>query len=318
MQNKVLNIISGVLAVITEIWALRLFGINDWSDIIAGVGIMFCVPIVVLPFAIFRFWLEYIFGEDNKNCYKKDAKRDHSTSEQKKETAFNNDAQKGNRGSYTKKDSPDTGRVFLYFVSTLAAKIASADGHVDSSETTAIELAFSRLGLSEQQHKFCIEIFQHSITSSESISSITLQLKASSVSDELTSILYEILWNVACADGILKQSEKTALKTISEILGLYSYERYYHQRVKQKEQKQTGQHTNSSGRMSLDDAYEILGCSDSDTDTDIKSAYREKAKRNHPDILKSQGLPEEMIDLATKRMAEINAAWEIIKKSRNF
>ncbi len=145
-------------------------------------------------------------------------------------------------------------------------------------------------------------------TSNESFSSIAQQLKASFISDELKAILYEILWDVACANGILTQSEKVALKTISEILGLYSYERYYRQRVKQNEHKQTGQHTKSNGGITLDDAYELLGCSVFNTDADIKSAYREKAKRNHPDLLKSQGLPEEMIDLATKRMSEINAA----------
>lgn len=299
MQNKVINVVSALLSVITEIWVLRLFGVNDWDDILGGVVIMLFIPVIAFPFTIFQTWLKYIFCNDKKIHDGKNATNPHSTVKQKIE-------------------QPDAGRMFLYFVSALSAKIAKADGHIDTSEIAAMELSFTRLGLSEQQRKFCIETFQRSITSTESISSITHQLKVTSFSDELKAILYEILWDVACADGILTQDEKFALKTISEILELYAYERYYRQRVKQKEQKQTGQHTNSSGRMSLNDAYEILGCSNSDTDADIKSAYREKAKRNHPDLLKSQGLPEEMIDLATKRMAEINAAWEIIKRSRNL
>ena len=299
MQDKVINVISALLSVITEIWILRIFGVNDWDDILGGIVIMFFIPVIVFPFTIFQTWLKYIFCNDKKSQDKRNVSNHHATEKQKNEKS-------------------DAGRLFLYFVSALSAKIAKADGHVDPSEIAAIELSFRRLGLSEQQRKFCIETFQHSITSTESISSITLQLKASLIADELKAILYEILWNVACADGILTQSEKLALKTISEILELHSYERYYRQRVKQNEQKQTGQHTNSSGRMSLDDAYELLGCSVSHIDTDIKSAYREKAKRNHPDLLKSQGLPEEMIDLATKRMAEINTAWEIIRKSRSI
>ncbi len=311
MRNKLLNIISALLSVITEIWVLKLFGVSDWSDIVAGVGMMFCVPIVVVPFGIFRFWLEYIFCENEKST---------STSQSTRNTSEGEDSNKHDTRETTsrKGEQFDAGQMFLYFVSAMAAKIAKADGHVDSCEVTAIDMAFKRLGLTELQRKFCIEIFQLSIKSSESVSSIALQLKAASFSNELKSILYEILWNVACADGILTQSEKNALKTISEILELNSYERFYHQRVKKEEQRTTGQHIKSDNRMTLNDAYEILGCRNSDANTIIKAAYREKAKKNHPDLLKSQGLPEEMIDLATKRMAIINAAWELIKKSRNI
>ena len=299
MQDTMINVISALLSVITEIWILRLFGVNDWDDILGGIVMMFVIPVIALPFAIFQTWLTYIFCRDKKFHNRRNVTGPHSAAKPKIE-------------------QPDAGRLFLYFVSALSAKIAKADGHIDTSEIAAMELSFRRLGLSEQQHKFCIETFKHSISSTESISSIARQLKASFFSVELKAVLYEILWDVACADGILTQDEKFALKTISEILELYSYERYYRQRVKQKEQKQTGQHIKDSGRMSLDDAYEILGCCNSDNDTVVKSAYRDKAKRNHPDLLKAQGLPEEMIDLATKRMAEINAAWEIIKRSRNL
>lgn len=299
MQDKVINVISALLSVITEIWILRLFGVNDWGDILGGIVIMFVIPVIVFPFTIFQTWLKYIFCNDKKNQDKRNISNPQPTEKRNTEKS-------------------DARRLFLYFVSALSAKIAKADGHIDPCEIAAIESSFRRLGISEQQRKFCIETFRNSITSTESISSITQQLKALSVSNELKAILYEILWDVACADGTLAQSEKVALNTISEILELYSYERYYRQRVKQNEQRQAGQRTNSSGRMSLDDAYELLGCGVSDTNADIKSTYREKAKRNHPDILKSQGLPEEMIDLATKRMAEINAAWEIIRESRNI
>lgn len=318
MQDKILNVVSVLLSIVTEIWVLRLFGANNWDDILSGVVLMVIIPVIILPFSIFQTWLRYIYCE-NKTKNKKSNSATQSTEQSAKRT---------NSGKYNETGNTETngqdnqrlgvGQMFLYFVSALSAKIAKADGYVDASEISAVELSFRRLGLSEQQRKFCIETFQHSITSSESISSITRQLKASFFSDELKAIIYEILWDVACADGILTHGEKFALKTISEILELYSYERYYRQRVKKENQKQTGQHTNRSGGMSLDAAYKILGCSNSDTDVDIKSAYREKAKRNHPDLLKSQGLPEEMVSLATKRMAEINAAWEIIKKSRNL
>jgi DnaJ like chaperone protein len=259
---------------------------------------MVVIPVIAVPFTIFQIWLTFIFRSDKKIRNRRNATSTDSTAQSKIEQPAE--------------------RLFLYFVSALSAKIAKADGHIDTREIAAMEQSFRRLDLSEQQCKFCIETFHCSIISTESISSTAHLLKVSSFSDELKAILYGILWDVACAGGILTQDEKIALKTVSEILELYSYERYYRQRVKQKEQKQTGQHTKDNGRMSLVDAYEILGCCNSDTDAAIKAAYREKAKRNHPDLLKSQGLPEEMMDKATKRMGEINAAWDIIKRSRNL
>jgi DnaJ like chaperone protein len=37
---------------------------------------------------------------------------------------------------------------------------------------------------------------------------------------------------------------------------------------------------------------------------------------NHPDKLIAQGVPEDMIKLATERAQEIQAAYEMIRKSR--
>jgi len=40
--------------------------------------------------------------------------------------------------------------------------------------------------------------------------------------------------------------------------------------------------------------------------------------RYHPDRLKAEGVPEGMIAQATRSMAEINAAWDVVKKARHL
>lgn len=317
MQNKILNVVSVLLSIVTEIWVLRLFGINRWDDILGGLVVMIVIPVIALPFSIFQAWLRYIF------CDNEEHKRTGATTQSTGKTENRAKSCNYNKTGSNESNSQDgesfaAGKMFLHFVAVLTAKIAKADGHIDSSEISAIELAFRRLGLSEWQREFCIKTFQSSITSKETVSSIAQQLNATFLSNELKAILYEILWDVACADGVLTQSEKNALKVISEILGLHSYERYYRQRVKQADQEQTRQQPRHNGRMSLDDAYEILGCNNTDSDAIVRAAYREVAKRNHPDLLRSKGLPEEMVALATRRMAEINAAWEMVKKCRKL
>ena len=50
----------------------------------------------------------------------------------------------------------------------------------------------------------------------------------------------------------------------------------------------------------------------------MKKAYRALAKKYHPDTLRAQGLPDEMVGRATERMARINAAWGEVKAARGL
>lgn len=62
----------------------------------------------------------------------------------------------------------------------------------------------------------------------------------------------------------------------------------------------------------MSDPYRILGVSPSATDEEVKSAYRELAKKYHPD--KYAGSP--LADLAGEKMKEINEAYDTIMKER--
>ena len=74
----------------------------------------------------------------------------------------------------------------------------------------------------------------------------------------------------------------------------------------------------SASRDPLADAYAVLGASANDSADELKRKYRELAKRNHPDALRAQGLPEEMVGKATERMSRINAAWATIREARGI
>ena len=63
----------------------------------------------------------------------------------------------------------------------------------------------------------------------------------------------------------------------------------------------------------MKDSYEILGISRDATDDEVKAAYRELARKYHPDNFDDDN---PLKDLAKEKMQEINAAYDDITKSR--
>lgn len=62
----------------------------------------------------------------------------------------------------------------------------------------------------------------------------------------------------------------------------------------------------------MNDPYKVLGVSPSSTDEEINKAYRMLAKKYHPDYY----IDSSLAGLATKKMQEINLAYDQIRKQR--
>ena len=66
------------------------------------------------------------------------------------------------------------------------------------------------------------------------------------------------------------------------------------------------------GKTLMTDPYKVLGVSPNASDDEIKKAYRDLARKYHPDKYRDSDLAE----LATEKMKEVNAAYEEIQKIR--
>ncbi len=65
-------------------------------------------------------------------------------------------------------------------------------------------------------------------------------------------------------------------------------------------------------------AYRVLGVPPTASDDAVRKAYRNMAKKCHPDALRAQGASDAAVKTATGRMARVNAAWEEIKSARGL
>ena len=207
--------------------------------------------------------------------------------------------------------------IFCASVAAMLAKMAKADGVVSRSEIAGVENAFRRLGFTPAARRYAIDVFRKAKDDEYSIYDYAREFAEAVPSVEVRELFYEILWDVACADGLIGDPELHILQRIPRALGIrpdwYGY--FFSQRIRRGPR---GGGSAAPQRDPLKEAYAVLGASAGDDVETLKRKYRDLAKKNHPDALRAQGLPEEMIGKATERMSRINAAWAAIKEARGI
>ncbi len=257
---------------------------------------------------------DYIKGKANEAAAQKQMEEENRR--RMRNQSAGRDAASGPRAS-TSRTSLERELVFLSAVGAMLAKLSKADGHVDETEIAAGEEAFVRLGLTPEKREICIKAFRAAKSDSHSIFDYASSFADVTPALTMRELLYDILWDVACADGVLAPEERRILEMIVTYLRIRPslYSEQYFNRVGTRSRSDAGRSRASAAKT---DPYEVLGCSPRASEDELRRAYRALAKKHHPDLLRAQGLPEEMIERATEKMARINAAWDEIRSARGI
>ncbi len=205
----------------------------------------------------------------------------------------------------------------LGLFTALCAKVAKADGRVDELEAELISNMFndiSSLFPDPARTKTLLkEIFDEEKNAPHNLDRVAQALYDTLKNDSHKRLkMVEFLINLTYIDGTLSQSEEEMIRRIGYYMGFSEND------IASMMERFSSYHRHSIKESSIDQAYVLLGVTPEATNDEVKKAYRALVREYHPDIIKSQGASEEYLKEATEKVQEINAAYEMIKKTRGI
>lgn len=190
-------------------------------------------------------------------------------------------------------------RDFNVSLLVLSAAVMKADGSIKKSELDYVKRFFLSNFGQERAEKYILmlrEILKQDIQ----IYDVSQQVgRFMDYSSKLQLLHY--LFGIASADGTTHDNEVDVISVISKYMGISSSD---FQSIKAMFVQQ------------VDSAYKILGIDANATDDEVKKAYREMAKKYHPD--KVAYLGDDVRKSAEQKLQEVNEAYDKIRKQRGF
>ena len=190
---------------------------------------------------------------------------------------------------------------FTVAVVALSAKIAKADGVVSQAEADTFREVFKASTNQAENVQRIFDLAKQDVAGYEQYATQINGLLGDDM--RLKRDVFEGLFNIAAADGILHSEEDRYLERVAGIFG-FSATEYRSIRA---------QFVHDP-----DDAYTVLGADPKMTDLQLRQHYRQLVRENHPDALIARGVPPEFVDMADRKLAAINAAYEQIAAERGL
>ena len=191
---------------------------------------------------------------------------------------------------------------FTIGVIALGAKMASVDGEVSEAEAAAFRDFFQVPSGEERNVERFFNLAKRDAAGYETYARQLAALFPDA--PEILENVLEGLFDIAKADGTVGGAELAYLAKVASLFGL-SGERLERARAA------------ALGDVECEPCV-VLGIDPLATDEQIREAWLRQVRAHHPDRLMAQGLPEEAIKVANRKLALINDAYDRLRKQRGL
>jgi DnaJ like chaperone protein len=197
--------------------------------------------------------------------------------------------------------------LFSFSVVVLSAKLAKVDGPIKREEIAAFRNLFH---VPQEALGEVGRLFDQARESAEGWEPFAEKLGEAFADNKamLEDVLVALV-QIARADGPVAKSEGDMLRGIH---ARFALDAAAWERAKGGTRRAVAPETQG------EDPYSMLGLTRQASDEEVRLAWRKLMRENHPDSLASRGVPQEFVKRATEQVAQINAAWDRIKRERGL
>lgn len=207
------------------------------------------------------------------------------------------------QGTYQGTYGGNTRNDFIEALLVLIAAMMKADGQIKKVELDYVKsVLLTNLG--EFRAKEALHRLRDILKLNIDVNSVCLRIRYSLDYSTRLQIIH-ILFGIAKADSIVTQEEKNLVSQIGYAIGLSIADI----------ESLFGTYQTFS-KDNIDDAYKVLEITKDATDDEIKKAYRNMAKKYHPDTIAELG--EEAQKAAEAKFRKVAEAYEKIKEARGI
>ena len=190
---------------------------------------------------------------------------------------------------------PEKSVAFTIGMIGLGAKMAKADGVVTEDEIRAFKQVFH---IPDGELATVARVFNLAKQDVAGYETYARQIaKLFEARSEVLEDVLDGLFHIAKADNAFHPGEHGFLRRVAEIFGFSDAD---FARIR-------ARHVDVP-----DDPFMILGLAPGAAPDEVRKRYRDLVREHHPDRHIAAGVPEEMVEIATRRLQKINEAYERI------
>lgn len=188
---------------------------------------------------------------------------------------------------------------FTIAVISLCAKLSKADGVSSYLEARAFEDVYHVPPEERANVERLYDLAKQDVAGYDAYADKVARLLGNQ--PQLKRDVLEALFHIAAADGVFHGAEDMYLADVARRFGFSDAE---YRTIR------------ALFVRDPDDPYTVLGVSPDTPDDELKAHYKRLVRENHPDTLMAHGVPKQFVDVANRKLAALNAAYDQIAKER--